>query len=338
MSTVDLYDVLNLKSDCTKKDIKKAYRSLAKKFHPDKGGDEELFELITHAYNILGNEKSRGEYDKIFELSSQSAHSHVGLKEGFESYQNAQKTSVVKKSDEEIEREMKKMQEEFDRKHNLDRTKVGAFDPKELDELVEDLELAQKQDDIELSHENLFEGKTFDPATFNAMFDKMREKGQIGSLIPHEGNPGAWNAGGDNYSSYDTTYDKLYAENDGDELDFDGSSIHQLKKDSVYAKPNKGDLKNLKPADYTKNHNKVDDKYNKSLDQLIAERNLETHKLHHLEMDQYETSTGDYGVFDKLGLDPTAGSIVWENEETVKEKYQKLLEQRQVPVPPKDND
>src|SRR4029079_7732954 len=81
MSTVNLYDVLDVSQDCTTKDIKNAYKKLVLEFHPDRmGGDEEMFELITHAYNILVNPVTRAEYDEIYLLSKQVDSSHFDLK------------------------------------------------------------------------------------------------------------------------------------------------------------------------------------------------------------------------------------------------------------------
>lgn len=62
--TTKLYEVLGVEKDATDKDIKKAYRKLAVKHHPDKGGDEHLFKEINAAYEILGDEKKRSLYDK----------------------------------------------------------------------------------------------------------------------------------------------------------------------------------------------------------------------------------------------------------------------------------
>ena len=62
--TTKLYEVLGVDKDATEKDIKKAYRKLAVKHHPDKGGDEHLFKEINAAYEILGDEKKRELYDK----------------------------------------------------------------------------------------------------------------------------------------------------------------------------------------------------------------------------------------------------------------------------------
>ena len=57
------YETLGLDKKASKDDIKKAFRSLAQKHHPDKGGDEAQFKEITEAYSVLSDEKKRREYD-----------------------------------------------------------------------------------------------------------------------------------------------------------------------------------------------------------------------------------------------------------------------------------
>ncbi len=59
-STMDYYSTLGLKRGASDAEIKKAYRSLAMKHHPDRGGDEKKFKEISIAYEILTNpEKKR---------------------------------------------------------------------------------------------------------------------------------------------------------------------------------------------------------------------------------------------------------------------------------------
>lgn len=60
----DLYEILGVSKDATKKEIQKAYRELSKKHHPDIGGDENLFKDIAQAYSILSNDIKRERYDK----------------------------------------------------------------------------------------------------------------------------------------------------------------------------------------------------------------------------------------------------------------------------------
>jgi len=69
-----LYDELGVDPSATPEEIKKAYRKLALKYHPDKNPDEpEKFKNISAAFEILGDEKKRTVYDKYGE---------DGLKEG----------------------------------------------------------------------------------------------------------------------------------------------------------------------------------------------------------------------------------------------------------------
>lgn len=57
------YDILGVDKKASKDDVKKAFRKLAQKYHPDKGGDESKFKEITEAYSVLTDEKKRREYD-----------------------------------------------------------------------------------------------------------------------------------------------------------------------------------------------------------------------------------------------------------------------------------
>ena len=63
-TTKDYYHVLGVDKKASKDDIKRAFRKLAHKYHPDKGStDEQKFKEITEAYSILSDDKKRREYD-----------------------------------------------------------------------------------------------------------------------------------------------------------------------------------------------------------------------------------------------------------------------------------
>lgn len=63
-----LYDELGVASTASTKEIKKAYRSNAQKYHPDKdGGDPEKFHTITVAYQTLKDKEQRQRYDETGE-------------------------------------------------------------------------------------------------------------------------------------------------------------------------------------------------------------------------------------------------------------------------------
>lgn len=61
----DFYKILGVPRNASKDDIKKAYRRLAHQYHPDKGGNEAKFKEINEAYQILGDEKKRAQYDQF---------------------------------------------------------------------------------------------------------------------------------------------------------------------------------------------------------------------------------------------------------------------------------
>ncbi|MDM7913541.1 MAG: DnaJ domain-containing protein [Methanotrichaceae archaeon] len=62
----DYYEILGLDSNATSEDIKRAYRELVKKYHPDANRSamsEELFKLISEAYDVLSDDARRRQYD-----------------------------------------------------------------------------------------------------------------------------------------------------------------------------------------------------------------------------------------------------------------------------------
>lgn len=65
MTSHALYDRLGLPMDASGDDVKRAFRRLAVKHHPDKGGDAEEFKQIAHAYEVLSDPKKRGLYDQL---------------------------------------------------------------------------------------------------------------------------------------------------------------------------------------------------------------------------------------------------------------------------------
>ena len=69
MEFKDYYKILGVEKDATKEEIKKAYRKLALKYHPDRNPDnkeaEEKFKEITEANEVLSDPDKRKKYDQL---------------------------------------------------------------------------------------------------------------------------------------------------------------------------------------------------------------------------------------------------------------------------------
>jgi curved DNA-binding protein len=66
------YDILGVNEKATSADITKAFKDLAKKHHPDRGGDKDKFQEINEAHDTLKNSQKRHDYDTMRKFGSRS--------------------------------------------------------------------------------------------------------------------------------------------------------------------------------------------------------------------------------------------------------------------------
>lgn len=60
----NLYLILEVDKNLSIYDIRKSYYRLSKKYHPDRGGDQDFFDEVTEAWSVISNTNLREEYDK----------------------------------------------------------------------------------------------------------------------------------------------------------------------------------------------------------------------------------------------------------------------------------
>lgn len=85
MPKPDYYDMLGVDKNATQDEIKRAYRKLAKKYHPDRSDDpsaEEKFKRISEAYGVLSDEKKRSQYDRLGHAGIDNQYSRKDIFQG----------------------------------------------------------------------------------------------------------------------------------------------------------------------------------------------------------------------------------------------------------------
>ena len=90
----DYYKILGVSEDADVKEIKTKYRKLAMKYHPDRNPDdkkaEEMFKAISEAYEILGDENKRKEYDEKRKNKGNAGSQRFGEKKSSRAEQNSE--------------------------------------------------------------------------------------------------------------------------------------------------------------------------------------------------------------------------------------------------------
>jgi curved DNA-binding protein CbpA len=307
MSSVNLYDVLEVEPDCTIQDIKDSYKKLVLKYHPDRpNGDSDMFELITQAYTTLSNSKRRQEYDQYYSISKQSELDHISLKKQSQNYYKYNKNS---KSKEECKKE-------FEQEFNKKNIPITPITEKEYRKKLKDLETTREQEDIENIHEKIFDDGRFDISKFNAAYDAVHGSSASYDIIPHTGNPSAYNIMyGSNFSS--TNINNPDDLDDLDNFTVDYAPINISNKSN---KLTKEEIDNLKGASYVRN-------YKKPIKQEKIKKMIEKRESYDENYNDHKTDDyGGYGIFDKIGISKEEINDLY--QEDIKSKYKKLLEDR----------
>lgn len=79
MNKKDYYEILGIPKTASKDEIKKAFRVLAHKYHPDKnGGDDKKFKEVSEAYSVLSDDTKRQQYDQFGHGGVGAGGAHAG--------------------------------------------------------------------------------------------------------------------------------------------------------------------------------------------------------------------------------------------------------------------
>lgn len=254
--------------------LKEAYKKLVFKNHPDKGGDEEVFQLIQDAFDILSSPDKRQVYMKTLGVNRNK--DYHGLKQGFDEYR-----STIDNNPEFIlsDTEKKRIESSF---------REDLTDPIKQDEAKQylyDLKKKRALQDATCAPKQYFSEETYTPDKFNAFFDKYHKKTDAiaARSIPMGYNEVGLN--GSQYSSFlDASNDVVYYNqmfSEFDELgyvpDFDDSEIN-----------------NLEGASYHTKHSEISKDDRKKMVERLRQREAETRELMTTPVFKVGRDTGDH--------------------------------------------
>lgn len=127
----DYYKILGVPSDATEEVIKKAYRKLALLYHPDKNpGDKEAedrFKEIAEAYEVLGDEEKRNEFDNLRTFGNKKSNSYKSNYNNFDDFSFDDDFEASYKNKRKSYGDPDKLWEEFLRDYNIKDIKFSDF-------------------------------------------------------------------------------------------------------------------------------------------------------------------------------------------------------------------
>lgn len=303
-----LYSILGLQSDvCTKPDcnelIHKAYVMKAKKYHPDKCDCDEnmkqVFELITHAYDVLRDDTKRSDYNNKLKVQNQSSNDFDSLKANFNKYIDSKYPSTVLQ-EEEAENAKQIFETKYtnlDEKHNYNRSDTDTITDyeKKLQELISERELADKSYHIP----QICDPNNMNLDKFNAMFDNMAKVSNT-SLTTHT-RPDPWVGSNKNFNFSDfDTLDNIYSQFN-DKYDCPTSSAGLVSTESNIPNYSDVNLNDYEPVTYVNAHDDIENNYYQSITSKIEERIKQTKEIESMTYSDYKlNNTEGYGIYDEL--------------------------------------
>jgi curved DNA-binding protein CbpA len=166
---VDLYELLDVEIDSRPEEIKKAYLKLSKIHHPDHGGNNEMFQEITKAYEILYSKDSRKEYDIYFlkkNMDKSEIDDLLRFKNEYKNFVNANTKTITEEKLSELYKTL------FD--NNI---KEEILEDTELTKRINDINLERETMDIEVDDDKLYKLVSEDN-TVNDVFEFIKNKNE----------------------------------------------------------------------------------------------------------------------------------------------------------------
>jgi hypothetical protein len=170
---IDPLKVLNLPQNFNKEMLRDAYKRMALKSHPDKGGSEYLFKLVTHCYKYLSAELKKKEADKQFYELRQEFQNAIGNADNTSSSHSSRRTqSTSSSSSKSKQRGKEEVNSTFYNGSHFDQEKFNRyFEDNKLKDEVYEVGYKEWMEKHEVKEAPQFRG-SFNSNGFNNHFEK----------------------------------------------------------------------------------------------------------------------------------------------------------------------
>ena len=315
----DYYKILRVDNKADLNEIKKQYRKMVAKYHPDKqrglSDDKkkeyaEYYKLVQLAGDVLTDPSKR----KIYDIEQRAAKNSdfESQKHSFDEFIKLQDADNTEENRNKALLDFKRENEKRNKLRNYDPTAQAKLDKKTLDKNLQDLQASRDAELIEISHKNIFEGRNFNPSEFNALFEKKKyldekKEKKLRKLKEGTGQMTLYN---DSFTAFNDTGVGAFISVNDDYGELFGND--DFRENSLYTrnKDYSAELDELSPCsddsfEYTDNFNNY--KNNKLTDdemkKKLAERDLETGNFDEMKYGDFKSALHDpFGVSKDFGV------------------------------------
>jgi curved DNA-binding protein CbpA len=169
---IDLYELLEVEIDSRPEQIKKSYLKLSKIHHPDHGGNNEMFQEITKAYEILYSKETRKEYDLYFLKKNMDESDIDDLLIFKKEHQNFINANTKPISEEKLSELYKNL--------FVNTIKEEVLEESDLNKRINDINLERETMDIEVEDDTLYKIiKEDNDTTINDVFEYMKHSEEV---------------------------------------------------------------------------------------------------------------------------------------------------------------
>ena len=316
---INYYAVLGVEAGADTKTIKRAYNRRLRKYHPDNLKDKsdqdtvrknkEKYKLINEAYSVLKDEFKRRAYDTNRKHERSNSKSFNDAKGEFKEFIKLQNQNMTDEDKKMAKLNFELSKKELNAKHGYDDSKEEKIDPQEYERRLDDMKLQRDQEELDIQHDNMFEGRQFNHSEFNKRFERQKrrqeKKQKQGDLVvANDDGVMAFNDGVDSSFASVDAYSDLYAggKYSGTSDMFAGVGDGMIG-DDVGSDDISIDSADIEDTYDTHTHANTKEDIDDALSRMMAERNTQDNEFDKMGVNDFGSALDDkYGISKDFGF------------------------------------